>query len=203
MHHDQIFRLALIGILTVTIPILVRYRVKSQATHERLDRQQEGLFILATLRPVGLAFWLGLIAWMLDPGWMTWASMPLPVWVRWAGVGLAATAGVLVGWTFQTLGPNLTDTVVTRRAHTLILHGPYRWIRHPFYGSAALFLVSIALITASWFLLLAGVLVFCLLVIRTRIEEENLVARFGDGYRRYMARTGRFLPRIRANRRDV
>jgi protein-S-isoprenylcysteine O-methyltransferase Ste14 len=27
----------------------------------------------------------------------------------------------------------LTDTLVTRREHTLITHGPYRWVRHPFY----------------------------------------------------------------------
>jgi protein-S-isoprenylcysteine O-methyltransferase Ste14 len=35
-----------------------------------------------------------------------------------------------------------------------------------------------------------------LLVIRTRREEEQLVARFGDSYRDYMNRTGRFLPRV-------
>jgi protein-S-isoprenylcysteine O-methyltransferase Ste14 len=30
---------------------------------------------------------------------------------------------------------------------------------------------------------------------RTALEEERLVARFGDDYRRYMERTGRFFPR--------
>jgi hypothetical protein len=30
--------------------------VKSQATHEKLDRRQEDLFILATLRLMGVAF---------------------------------------------------------------------------------------------------------------------------------------------------
>jgi protein-S-isoprenylcysteine O-methyltransferase Ste14 len=32
-------------------------------------------------------------------------------------------------------------------------------------------------------------------VFRTNREEENLIARFGDDYRRYMERTGRFFPR--------
>ena len=41
---------------------------------------------------------------------------------------------------------------------------------------------------------LAGL--FGLMVVRTRTEEENLVARFGDSYRAYMKRTGRFLPGI-------
>ena len=108
--------------------------------------------------------------------------------------------GLLV-WTFRSLGTNLTDTVVTRQKHTLVLVGPYRWIRHPLYTSAALLTVAISLIAANWFLCLTGVVVFCLLLVRTRIEEANLVARFGDSYRAYMQRTGRFLPRIGADRR--
>ena len=34
------------------------------------------------------------------------------------------------------------------------------------------------------------------MVVRTRIEEEKLIERFGDEYRTYMQRTGRFLPRV-------
>ena len=33
---------------------------------------------------------------------------------------------------------------------------------------------------------------------RIRSEEAKLVERFGDDYRRYMARTGRFFPRLRS-----
>src|SRR5262249_3481201 len=203
MNHDQSFRVVLIVVLVAVLPIGIYHRFKSRATHEKLDRREEGLFILGTLRPMGVAFWLGLIAWMIDPGWMTWASVSLPVWVRWTGVGLIAIACGLLVWTFRCLGTNLTDTVVTRRTHTLVLHGPYRWIRHPFYDSAVLFTVATSLIAANWFLLLTGVVMFWLLIIRTRVEEENLVARFGDSYRRYIAQTGRFLPRIGANRRGA
>ncbi len=41
-----------------------------------------------------------------------------------------------------------------------------------------------------------GSLVVILLVIRTKKEEDNLVARFGEEYENYMKRTGRFLPRL-------
>jgi protein-S-isoprenylcysteine O-methyltransferase Ste14 len=203
MNDDQSLRFVLSVVLFAVLPIGIYHRVRSQATHEKLDRRQEGVFILMTLRPIGLVFWFGAIAWMINPGWLAWASVPLPPWMRWAGVGVIALACGLLIWTFRCLGTNLTDTVVTRRIHTLVLHGPYRWIRHPFYGSAALFTVAISLIAANWFLLLTGAVVFCLLIIRTRIEEENLVARFGDGYRRYMAQTGRFLPRIGVKRRGA
>jgi protein-S-isoprenylcysteine O-methyltransferase Ste14 len=201
MNHDETFRTVVVVFFLVLLPIGIYHRLKSQATREKLDRRQEGLFILATLRPLGAVFWLGLIAWMVNPGAMAWSSVSLPNWLRWTGVGVMAIGFGLLVWTFRSLGKNLTDTVVTRQAHTLVLHGPYRWIRHPLYGSAALLTVAMSLIAANWFLFAIGVLVFCLLVIRTRTEEEHLVRRFGDSYRSYMQRTGRFLPRIVANRR--
>jgi protein-S-isoprenylcysteine O-methyltransferase Ste14 len=201
--HDQTFRVVLIVVFLVVLPIGIYHRLKSQATRETLDRRQEGLFILATLRPVGMAFWLGLIAWMVDPAWMAWSSVSLPAWLRWTGVGVLAAGCALLVWTFRCLGKNLTDTVVTRREHTLVVDGPYRWVRHPFYDSAALVMVAVSLIAANWFLLLTGGLAFSLLVVRTRIEEEKLLARFGEAYRAYMKRTGRFLPRTGWNRRGA
>jgi len=196
MSDDQIFRAVLIVVFLVVLPVGIYHRVKSEATREPLDRRREGLFMLATLRPVGALFWLALIAWMIDPGWMRWSAMSLPVWFRWAGVAVIVVACGLLVWTFRSLGTNLTDTVVTRQNHTLVSDGPYRWIRHPFYASGALIMLAIVIITANWFFLATGVLVFALLVIRTRTEEEHLVARFGESYRTYMKRTGRFVPRI-------
>ena len=111
-----------------------------------------------------------------------------------------ATGGALVVWTFRCLGKNLTDTVVTRQEHTLVTRGPYRWVRHPFYDSAALLMVAISLIASNWFLFLTGVVAVSLLIIRTRTEEQKLVARFGDSYRLYMQQTGRFVPRIGARK---
>jgi protein-S-isoprenylcysteine O-methyltransferase Ste14 len=200
---DQTFRLALLVVLLGVLPVGVYHRVRSQATRERLDRRQEGLFILATLRPVGMVLMIGVIAYLIDPGSMAWASMTLPAWLRWTGVTTCVMAGGLLVWTFRRLGKNLTDTVVTRREHTLVMDGPYRWVRHPFYVTVALFVLGISLIAANWFLCVTGGLVIALLVIRTRTEEEKLLARFGQSYRAYMERTGRFVPRIRANTRGA
>jgi protein-S-isoprenylcysteine O-methyltransferase Ste14 len=179
---------------------MIYHRVKSQATGEPLDRRQEGRFILFTLRPIGIATMLGLLAYMINPEWMAWSSMRLPVWMRWLGVALGVMGGSLIVWTFRNLGKNLTDTVVTRRDHTLVTRGPYRWVRHPFYDAVALSVVANALVAANWFLLLGGILAVVLIVIRTKREEERLLARFGDSYRAYVARTGRFLPKSRERR---
>jgi protein-S-isoprenylcysteine O-methyltransferase Ste14 len=200
MNQDQTFQIVLIASCLIVGPIVFYHRLKSLTADDKLDRRQEGLFILATLRPIALAFWLGLIAYMVNPSWMAWSGLALPAWLRWTGTGAWAAAGVLLFWTLRSLGSNLTDTVVTRKAHTLITHGPYRWVRHPFYDSAALLVVASSLMAANWFLLVTGGTVLVLLVVRTRTEEDNLAGRFGDVYRAYTAQTGRFLPRIRTNR---
>jgi len=194
--QDQTFRLVLIVGALFLVPIMVFHRLKSR-TGESLDRRQEGLLILLTLRPLGLAMMVGLIAYMVDPRSMAWSSIDLPVWLRWTGVGMGVLATGLLLWTLTNLGKNLTDTVVTRRVHTMVSAGPYRWVRHPFYVSVALCALANGLAAANWFLLLTGSVVVTLLVLRTRTEEEKLLLRFGDSYRIYMEQTGRFLPRIR------
>jgi protein-S-isoprenylcysteine O-methyltransferase Ste14 len=196
MDHEFALRASLIAIMVMLLPVGIYHRLKSQATRERLDRRQEGMFILATLRPLGAVMWLGVLSWMIDPRWMAWASLPLPIWSRWAGVGALVAGALLLVWTFRTLGTNLTDTVVTREKHTLVVHGPYRWIRHPLYSSAGLVITGISLIAANWFFFVSGIATVVLLMVRTRTEEQHLVARFGDSYRRYSDRTGRFLPRF-------
>jgi len=203
MNDDQTFRAVLLVILLVVFPVGIYYRLQSQATREKLDRWQEGLFILATLRPVAGVLALGVIAYLVYPASMVWSSLPLPTWLRWMGVLVTVIAGSLWIWTFQRLGKNLTDTVVTRREHTLVTYGPYRWVRHPFYVSVALFILGTSLITANWFLFVTGGLVVGLLIIRTRTEEEKLLVRFGGSYQAYMERTGRFLPKIRANKSGI
>jgi protein-S-isoprenylcysteine O-methyltransferase Ste14 len=196
MNGDSALRAVLIAAMLMVLPVGVYYRLKSQSTREKLDRRQEGLFVLATLRPLGAVFWFGTWAWMINPVWMAWASLPMPLALRWIGVGWLFAGCTLGVWTFRSLGRNLTDTVVTRAHHTLVTHGPYRWIRHPLYSSAVLVVVAIGLITANWFLLAVGSGVLSVLILRTRTEEHNLVARFGDSYHQYMSRTGRFVPKI-------
>jgi protein-S-isoprenylcysteine O-methyltransferase Ste14 len=196
LNDDATFRLVLIAGIAATFPIAIYYRIKSQTTGESLDRRQEGLFIMIALRLSGIAAWIGLIAFMIRPASMAWSSMPLPIALRWLGTGLGAAGAALLLWTFRTLGSNLTDTVVTRKAHTLVTNGPYRWVRHPFYDSAALVMVAVTLMTANWFFVAAGLLFLGLLIVRTKKEEENLLARFGDAYREYMNQTGRFLPKL-------
>ena len=196
MNLDATFRPYVVAGFFLVIMIALPFRLRSQATREKLDRRQEGVATMIVLRLGGLAVWAGVIAFMIDPAVMAWSSVPLPASVRWSGVGLTMLTAALLTWTLRSLGPNLTDTVVTRAAHTLVTRGPYRWVRHPFYDCMALFIVSISLMMANWFVAVSGILTFVLLAIRSRTEEDKLLERFGEPYRTYRAVTGRFLPRM-------
>jgi len=94
------------------------------------------------------------------------------------------------------LGKNLTDTVVTRKDAVLITHGPYRWVRHPFYVCSALLMASVAGLTANWLIGISSLFVLTMLAIRTPKEEQMLIQRFGDDYRPYIEATGKFIPRF-------
>jgi protein-S-isoprenylcysteine O-methyltransferase Ste14 len=183
-----------LGVISVTFPH--RLRAQTQGGREKLDRRKEGMFMLFTLRPVAGFLWGAVMAWMINPASMSWSSMPLSTPVRLVGVVFCAMSIALLIWALPALGTNLTDTVVTRQQHTLVTRGAYRWIRHPFYDAMALVILGASLLAANWFILLMGAIVFGLLALRSRIEEEQLLARFGEPYRQYRARTGRFLPKF-------
>ncbi len=77
----------------------------------------------------------------------------------------------------------------------LVTHGPYQYIRHPFY-SALIYSATglLALYFYSWMLLLSVVpLTFFWSWIVTK-EEQYILDRFEDQYHEYMQRTGQFFP---------
>jgi protein-S-isoprenylcysteine O-methyltransferase Ste14 len=193
---DELARIILLAGFAVFAPVGVFHRLRAR-TDERLDRRQEGWLVLLTLRPLALVFMAGMVAFLVEPASISWASIHLPGWARWCGAGLGVAAGGLLTWTFRTLGHNLTDTVVTRRDATLVTSGPYRWVRHPFYLAFALAVIANSLLTANAFLAIVGTATFLVIVARTPIEEQKLIERFGPPYVDYMRKTGRFLPRIR------
>ncbi len=197
MTDESAFRLMVIVSIALTLPIGLYYRIRSQATREKLSRREEGIFIMIGLRLCGLLAWIALTAYLINPAWMAWSTITLPAWLRWIGafLGLFAVPPLLF-WTFRSLGKNLTDTVVTRRHHAMVTHGPYRWVRHPFYDVVFLWGLSLSLLTANRLMALLGFSAVAMLIVRTRIEEKKLIDRFGDEYRAYMERTGKFFPHL-------
>ena len=136
-----------------------------------------------------------ILTYIFRPEWMSWATILLPDSLRWTGAITGfASLGLLI-WVQHSLGKNFSSLLRIRSDHTLVTYGPYRWVRHPRYTTLLLLAGAILLLTANWFI--GGVLILAILlvmIVRTPFEEQMMIDKFGDEYRWYMARTGKFMP---------
>lgn len=83
-----------------------------------------------------------------------------------------------------------------QRERRLAVTGPYARIRHPQYAGFVLIMLGFLL---QWPTLVTLVMFPILVFMYVRLalkEEREVLAEFGDEYRRYMARTPAYLPRI-------
>jgi protein-S-isoprenylcysteine O-methyltransferase Ste14 len=186
----------LVALSLTFVAVAAYHRISAARSGEKLDRTREGWPILISLRLTGLVTVGTSAAWLWNPAWFRWATVPRPDWVGWIGVGGFAFGIALLIWMFITLGRNLTDTVVTRRDAHFIDHGPYRYVRNPMYTGILIVGLSLGPTLGTWLIPLGASVVFSILAIRTRTEEYYLILRFGGRYRGYMTRVGRFFPRL-------
>jgi protein-S-isoprenylcysteine O-methyltransferase Ste14 len=194
MGTETLFRIVTAGLLLVAFTVSGYYRRRAERRGGKLNSAQ-GQRLLIPLRLLGLTAFIPLLLYLVNPAWVAWARIDLPGWLRWSGAVLAL--GMLPGlvWMFHTLGVNISPTQATRTGHHLVTNGPYRWIRHPLYTFGGLFFLGVGLLTGLWWLVALLAVGLAVLVWRTASEEANLIAQFGDEYRAYMARTGRYFPR--------
>jgi len=83
--------------------------------------------------------------------------------------------------------------------HRLVTSGPYARIRHPAYTSLMLMSLGGAMFFLNIVLFVDFLVVLAVANYRARIEEALLSSPqgFGIQYRAYVARTGRFVPKLR------
>ena len=128
--------------------------------------------------------WLVLMA--LDAVRFRWSKMP--GWLQVVGAVLLLCSFYLFFLTFRE-NPYLSTAirVQTERGQTVISTGPYRYVRHPMYGTTIVFIVGTTFLLGSWYgLLLSPILVF---VIAFRaVQEERVLRAELPGYDTYMAR---------------
>lgn len=111
------------------------------------------------------------------------------------GTFLAVSGTILRAWGIWTLGKYFSVHIEIKDRHELIESGPYRFIRHPAYAGNLLQAVGIPLILNAYYSLsISAVLVF-LFLYRLKLEEETLL-REVNGYKDYVKRTYRLVPKI-------
>lgn len=195
--NETIFRILSAIILFSGTGISIYSRLKADRdSGERLSRSADGTPMMLVIRIFGLVLWLTPLVYLVNPAWMIWSKLGVPEWARWLGVGIGFLCVAGIYWLFSSIGTGITPVSATRKEHKLSTHGIYRWIRHPLYTVGSSFYISFGLMADNWFIIFMGALTFIVMAIRTPKEEANLIAKFGDEYREYMKRTGKFLPKF-------
>jgi protein-S-isoprenylcysteine O-methyltransferase Ste14 len=160
-----------------------------------LQKRDEGLLVTVVLGGLLFVYCVAVTTYLIYPPWMAWSALPLAAWLRWLGLVPLLPGVALIVSGARHLGRNWTLSVSTRDDHELVTTGPYAWVRHPLYAGILLGSVGAALLAANGVVGGSGVSMWLLLARRTRLEEANLVARFGDAYREYQRRVPRLIPR--------
>jgi protein-S-isoprenylcysteine O-methyltransferase Ste14 len=162
----------------------------------RSDVARASGVLTAAARAAGALLSVVALLYVIYPTAVQLGAVALSAPLRWCGLIPAAAGLVLMRSSLISLGRNFTDTAGVHPDGGLVTSGPYKTIRHPYYAAAALLMLATSLLSANVLLALAALVVWGLLWCRLPAEERALEAAFGDQYRIYAARTGRFFPRL-------
>ncbi len=195
MSNEIPFRLITVLLLGAALSISIYFRSRAEREGGRM-RTSEGRGLVVVLRLLGLLVILPLFGYVINPAWVAWARFDLPDWARWLAALIAFATLPVFYWIFASIGNNISPTQATRENHQLVTHGPYHWVRHPLYSTGFVMVVCLTLITSLWWLGVGMLTPLGILLLRTSKEEARLIETFGDEYREYMQRTGRFFPRL-------
>jgi len=193
MTDEVVFRVLLVAVLVGAAAVRMVYGVSSKRSGGRLSVSENKL-VMGVMGVVGLVGAYLLLGYLVFPGWVAWAALPLPSWLRWVGVAMGITTIPLLFWVHRTLGKYFSAALQVRDEHVLVTSGPYRWVRHPMYTVLLMLMVALLPISDNWAIgaVFVGVAVV-FIPIRVRQEEAMMVEKFGDDYRAYQGRTGRLL----------
>jgi protein-S-isoprenylcysteine O-methyltransferase Ste14 len=112
-----------------------------------------------------------------------------------AGIAVQVAAVALMAWARLTFGRRSFHAAANPTAGGLVTTGPYRFIRHPIYTAACLFVWAGVL--SNWSVLtgLLGLLLLVGAFIRMLCEERLVVAAYPE-YRDYARDTKRMVPYV-------
>ena len=196
MVSESFFRVMFAIILVAAFGMSGFFRRRARQSGA-IPRSREGGRTMFLRLLFAVPFYLGMVAYVINPRWMDWSALSLSVTFRWVGVVVGLATLPLLYWVLSSLGRNISETFLTKGDHQLVTHGPYRWVRHPLYTAATIAFLALGLVAANAFILVMGVVIFAamaLLVVPR--EEAELMDKFGEAYDVYRQRTGALVPRV-------
>ncbi len=202
MTPETIFRIAFLVLLGALLAMRAYFLIKVRRAGERLmpDKgavEREGGSAMLIARVAVFLFLIAfLVMYFIGMAWIDFFSFLLPPWLRWAGFALGLFSVTFWTWTQIHLDTQWSAQLQLRQEHRLVTSGPYASLRHPLYSAMFAWAIALALLSANWILVAMAVLSIAGTVVRVPKEEKMMLAAFGDEYRAYMQRTGRFFPKV-------
>jgi len=202
MTTESVYRIAFFILFLTLLAMRVYFMIRVHRSGGRItpDEQavaREGGRGVLLIRVIGFfALMTFLVMYLLGAKWIDAFSFPLPAWLRWMGFALGVLSVLFWTWTQVTLDTEWSAQLQLTKEHHLITTGPYARIRHPLYAGMFGWAVALSLLTANW--IFVAVCLLSMLGLKWRVpkEEQMMIEAFGDEYRDYMKRTGRYFPRF-------
>ena len=117
--------------------------------------------------------------------------------VRWVAAAAAIACLFLTIRCWRRMGRDWRMDISDRNT-ALITDGPFARIRHPIYAFSIAMMLATAIVLPTAPMLLVAAVHVALMNAKARNEEAHLARLHGAAYAEYVARTGRFLPRLAA-----
>jgi protein-S-isoprenylcysteine O-methyltransferase Ste14 len=192
------FLILLAGLLSMRFYFMYKVRRSGgRLTPDKGAVEREGgrgIFIIRVI--VFLLLIILLVMYITGMAWIDIFSFPLPAWLRWLGFGLGLLSLTFWTWTQVVLDTQWSAQLQLRTEHQLITSGPYALIRHPLYLGMFGWAIALGLLTANWIFVAMAVMSIAGTIVRIPKEEQMMLEAFGDEYKVYKLRTGRFLPKL-------
>jgi protein-S-isoprenylcysteine O-methyltransferase Ste14 len=207
----KVLDVAVIRVLSI---LLVVCGISHIAVLSFFRRERKDLGSVKASKPTGfilnqffgfLVTWLPLIFLLLGaiiPSWVYGTLLNLSFngveYLQAASVPLFLIGDILAGWSESAMRQFMRPRVEVREKHELVTRGPYSHIRHPLYTSIILMTLAPVLLLLHTVLVIGFLGCLCIVYRRAVLEEELLASDdgFGQAYRDYMLKTGRFLPKL-------
>jgi protein-S-isoprenylcysteine O-methyltransferase Ste14 len=202
MTSEPVFRTAFLILLAALLAMRVYFMIRVRRSGERIlpgkqAVEREGGPGVLIIRVVGFFLLMAFLAmYIARAAWIDRLMFPLPDWLRWAGFGLGLITVIFWTWTQVTLDTQWSAQLQLTKDHHLITAGPYAWMRHPLYAGLSGWSAALALLTANWIFVGVCVLSMAGLMWRVPKEEQMMIEAFGEEYKAYMQRTGRYFPKL-------
>lgn len=126
------------------------------------------------------------------PGWPAWSGVWRTLTIV-VGLLLGGIGGLFILSGLFSLGSNLTAVPRPKEDAFMVVHGAYRFVRHPIYSGIILGASGLGFLRGGWLGLLYAFTLFIFFDIKSRREEAWLREKYAD-YADYQQRVPKLVP---------